>query len=252
VFILGWFSILIINYHLISEKEKAMAKTTTQTGQSNNRPAGGSTAERPAHARRGMVGVEAFARRKGGTTKAIKEFQKRKEKKRTQTAQTLRRYRKVMKQEGYEPGAGASRKRQHQQLYSGKIDPEEEQDKFAHTPQEQADTEELKKNSAHQDGDEDSHSDKDDSKRVVSEDGKRRKKEKSNPFAKALKKAKEAVSDATARQEEQEKRDKERRSRLNERKKKTRLMAQRTQRGQPIMKNMMGNILDKLQRQHDK
>jgi hypothetical protein len=57
-----------------------------------------------------VLSVEQFAHRKG-VTKAIQSFRKRKEKKHLRTATALRSYKKVMKQEGYEPGQGASRKR---------------------------------------------------------------------------------------------------------------------------------------------
>jgi rRNA processing len=60
--------------------------------------------------RRAGTSIDDFANRKG-VTKAIQDFRKRKEKKRTETAKALRQYKKTMKQEGFEPGRGASRKR---------------------------------------------------------------------------------------------------------------------------------------------
>merc|ERR1712238_630850 len=59
------------------------------------------------------IGLESFAQRKG-QIRALQEFKKRKNEKTLGTSIALRKYRKLMKQEGHDAGSGASRKRLHE------------------------------------------------------------------------------------------------------------------------------------------
>jgi hypothetical protein len=165
------------------------------------------------------VGMDQFAQQKG-VTRAIKEFKKRKETKKTATAKSLRKYRKVMRQEGYQAGTGASRKR------------------------------------VEEEGDDDEQ--QDDAKLVATAKGaavdgeasatRTARKPKSNPFQKSLDKAAQKKEEIEKSKTEKEEGEKERQKRLLERKKRSKLLSKRTKRGQPIMKNMVNDILHKLEK----
>lgn len=144
--------------------------------------------------RTAVVALDNFAHRKG-VKKALDEFRERKEKKRVETAKALRIYQKVMKQEGYEPGRGASRKR-------GAEEPEKEA-----------------------------------------------KKKRTHMFQKPVQQAEERKKGIEESQIEKGKNEKERKHRLRERRQRTKMLTQRTKNGQPVMKNMVHDILNKLERQ---
>ena len=185
--------------------------------------------------RRGMVlGMEAFVHRNGGTAKSITAFRKRKERKRTETAKTLRQYRKVMKQEGYEPGVGASRKR-------GRLDDEDGNDVANEDKNASKNGETRQEIPAATTTTEESAPDSTSNKR---------KRMKTNPFTKSIKKAEEFKNMAKQHQDDKMKNERQRQKRLKERKHTSRRLAQRTQRGQPIMKHMVNNLLVKLQHQN--
>jgi len=166
-----------------------------------------------------VLGVEEFAHRKG-VTKAIHGFRKRKEKKRVETAKALRRYEKVMKQEGFEAGKGASRKRQ----------TKDESAVLEHKEEEEEDHNTQTKPSSN------TH--------------KRRKK--MNPFQKTLQKADKKKKEVQKAQEEHKAREKKRLEKLRQRRCRTKLLTQRTRKGQPIMKNVVEDILNKLQKEGPK
>lgn len=187
-------------------------------------------------ARRGMVGMEAFVHRNGGTAKSINAFRKRKEKKRTETAKTLRQYRKAMKQEGYEPGMGASRKR--------RLD-ENEEDGNDGTNKDKI----TSKNDETRQGPPAATETTEEETTNDSISNKRKRISKTNPFTKSMKKAEEAKILAKQHQDDILKSERQRQKRLKERKNTSRRLAQRTQRGQPIMKHMVNNLLVKLQQQ---
>mmetsp|Transcript_19366 Transcript_19366/g.53875 ORF Transcript_19366/g.53875 Transcript_19366/m.53875 type:complete len:172 (-) Transcript_19366:1117-1632(-) len=85
--------------------------TTTPTRETHK---AGHAAAKPHGQRRrmqhGSIGINEVVRTKG-ITRAIENCRKRKEYKHKQTARSLKQYRKVMKQEGYDAGMGAGRKR---------------------------------------------------------------------------------------------------------------------------------------------
>ncbi|GAX22927.1 hypothetical protein FisN_24Lh216 [Fistulifera solaris] len=147
--------------------------------------------------RTAVVALDNFAHRKG-VKKALDEFRERQEKKRVETAKALRSYQKVMKQEGYEPGRGASRKRG-------------------------AEVTELET-----------------------------KKRRTHMFQKPVQQAEERKKGIEESQIAKEKSEKERKNRLRERRQRTKMLTQRTKHGQPVMKNMVHDILNKLERQKDR
>ena len=175
----------------------------------------------PAGRRRGMIGMETFVHRNGSTGKAINAMRKRKEKKRNETAKSLRQYRKVMKREGYEPGVGASRKRARRD--------EEEHSEEEHRSSSDNGSEQHQHNQ---------------SKKI--------KVTKSNRFTKSMKQAQQNKLNEKEKQLEIKQQEKQRQKRLIERQKMTRKLSKRTKKGQPIMKNMVDNLLMKLKSQQQK
>jgi hypothetical protein len=161
----------------------------------------------------GTVSMVNFAQRKG-QTRAIKECKKRKEKKVFQTAKHLRRYRKAMKQEGYEAGTGASRKRVVEEPSSA-----------------------LSSSSS---GKEETI--------PLAEAEKKMRRPKANPFAKAQEQAEAKKNQVAQNILEKETNEKDREQKLKLRRKQTKLLSKRSKRGQPIIKNMVDNLLIKLQK----
>lgn len=150
------------------------------------------------------MSLEQFAFNKTkGTARAIAKYREKKEKRFTEKAYLLKKYKKAMKKEGFQAGKGASRKRT--------------------TMDEQP-----------QGNDDNRH------ERLY-------KKRKTDPLAKAkvsaLRKKKEQVRDL----EEKEIQKRNQEKKVLERKKKSKLMRKRTRKGQPIMKNIITGILDKLE-----
>ena len=162
--------------------------------------------------RRKAVGFEAFAKGKKGVTRAIKEARVRKERTTRDKSILLRGYKKVMKQEGLEAGRGAGRKR-------GREEQEQDEEKMQ-TP---------------------------DGEQAQGQDKKKRKK--FDPMAKRLqnlaakqKEKENVILEIENQKNERVKREKERRQRTQNLKKKTR-------KGQPIMKNVIGDLLSKLEKE---
>ena len=150
------------------------------------------------------MSLEQFAFNKTkGTARAIAKYREKKEKRFTEKAYLLKKYKKAMKKEGYQAGKGASRKRT--------IDNEQPQ-------QEDVSTERMYK-----------------------------KRKKTDPFAKAKASAVLKKNERIRDLEEKEIQKKNYETKLLERKKKTKLMKKRTRKGQPIMKNIITGILDKLE-----
>ena len=173
----------------------------------------------------GNVSMASFAHRKGGHDRAIQEFRKRKERKFSENAKQLRQYRKVMKQEGYDAGKGASRKRS----YDSNNDDDANEDVV------EDDTQQT------------SGGVKDDQQPP---NKKQRRPAKTNPFQKSLKKAQQKKLDQEAIQKEKERQEKQKQQKLRDRRKMTKKLGQRSKKGQPIIKNMAHNLLKKLEKQN--
>mmetsp|Transcript_19534 Transcript_19534/g.30140 ORF Transcript_19534/g.30140 Transcript_19534/m.30140 type:complete len:181 (-) Transcript_19534:167-709(-) len=165
--------------------------------------------------RRKAIGVEEFAAgKKKGVTRAIHAYNERKEKKMVEKSKLLRQYQKAMKREGYEPGRGASRKR-----YSRSTEDENgEEDSFKHEKEEE-------------------------------EVSRRKKMKKSDPLAKSRQRAEEMKQEKERNHQERVDKGKKREAQLQKRKIRAKNMTKRTRKGQPIMKNQISSILEKLERQ---
>ena len=176
---------------------------------------GNDAREFEARSSRERISLDDFVHRKG-QVRALEEFRYRKQRKKVQTAKALRSYRKVMKKEGYEAGQGASRKRiESSNPEVGDLN--------------HGSVEETRGNG-------------------VPKSHKRR--HKMNPFQKSVQKAEKNVLTAKQRHQQEKQNEKQRLQKLQERKQRTKLLNKRTKRGQPIMKHMVDNLLQKLEKQH--
>mmetsp|Transcript_16013 Transcript_16013/g.39218 ORF Transcript_16013/g.39218 Transcript_16013/m.39218 type:complete len:193 (-) Transcript_16013:340-918(-) len=168
-----------------------------------------------ARSARERISLDDFVHRKG-QVRALEEFKYRKQRKKVQTAKALRSYRKVMKQEGYEAGQGASRKR-------------------------------MEVSSRHEEDDSDHSNIEDVEDNVATKTHKRR--HKMNPFQKSVQKAEQKMVTAKQHAQQKKQNEKQRLQKLKERKQRTKLLNKRTKRGQPIMKHVVDNLLHKLEKQ---
>ncbi len=180
-----------------------------------------------------VISLTQFAHSKSkGTRRAIEKFRQKKKSKFNRNAGLLREYRKAMKSEGYDPGQGASRKRQ--------LDEDNDNN--------------LKsmKRSNYDEEEEDNNNNNSNNKPVEREEGqvkkKRKKFHKSDPFAKAKAMAKQSKVEEEQRREMRVKKIKENEKKVKQKKIKTRKLAKRTNRGQPIMKNVVGDLLEKIKK----
>jgi hypothetical protein len=195
-----------------------MAPTTTNT----------TTTKQPHHhERRKAAGIDAFTAQKG-VTRSIQTYKHRKESKLAKKASLLREYHKVMKKEGLEAGRG-KRKRDYM-------------DKDDNT--EQIDTRQTENDENHQtDGvTAEDEMEKDSMKKQV-----KKRKPKMNPLRKALHKA-------TVRKAEQEQEQIRRqqeladgKTRMAQRKRTAKMLSQRTKKGQPVMKNVIADLLSRIE-----
>lgn len=158
---------------------------------------------------------------KKGHDRALQEYKKRKETKFQKNATLLRTYQKAMKKEGYDAGRGASRKRRSTgDLKEGDLDNDVVGEK-----------EETSNNN---------------SKDFETVDSVVRKKKRADPLHHAKKEAErrktermEVINTNEVRQKEMNKREQERKARAKK-------MMQRTRRGQPLIKNVIGDLLIKI------
>jgi hypothetical protein len=188
-----------------------------------------------------VLGVEAFAQSsKKGVVKALHSFRARHEKKRRHVAQKLRQYSKVMKQEGYVPGQGASRKRSTEHVNGDSKAPNSTNGNEGYS------TEAKNDKDLNQSTNEASNS------AIATElptPHRSAKKSKSNPFQKSLQKAEQRKEEMDQKQKEREEGERRRRKKLRERRQRTQQLSQRTRKGQPVMQNVVHDILQKLAKQ---
>jgi hypothetical protein len=199
----------------MAKTEARMTKKETPAKRGNARP---------------VTSVENFAHRKGAD-KALSKYRERKEKKRVHTATALRSYKKVMKREGYEAGMGASRKRAAK---------EETDDEKKHD--EKTDDE---KNHDERTDDEKQHDDQ----KISSDQETRRKR--TSRFQNSVQKAEVNKQEIQKSQEDRVMNERQKQKKLKERHQRTMLLCKRTRRGQPVMKNLVEDILQKLERQKE-
>ena len=168
--------------------------------------------------RQAAISLASFSSKKGHD-RALQEYKKRKETKFLQNASLLREYKKTMKQEGYDVGRGASRKRDNDEMGIAKGG--------------------KKRYNDDNDNDEEEYDDDDLKTR-------KRKKHKSDPLhnaklqAQKLKAEKqEAISKKQQHKETEQKKQHHRKVRAKK-------MMQRTKKGQPVMKNVISDLLGKI------
>lgn len=168
--------------------------------------------------RNAAISLNSFSSKKGHD-RALQEYKKRKDEKFQKNATLLREYQRAMKQEGYEVGKGASRKRRGDDVddEDGKDDDGEKG--FEHKTKDGA---------------------------LQRQQQNKKKRHKSDPLLKAKQKAERAKSQhhSQIKQQQKEKEDevKKQHDRMNRAKK----MMQRTKRGQPLMKNVIGDLLGRI------
>lgn len=166
----------------------------------------------------------------------MEAFKRRKQHKRLETAKALRKYQKVMRQEGLEAGRGASRKARLPSASDEAVATEPASEET--TTAKDGETEEGRTVAATADADADADA-----------ATHRRKRRKTNPLEKAVAKAEQAKRDAQDRAEQREEREEERRRKLRQRQRRSSLLRQRTGRGQPVMRHVANDLLHKLERQ---
>jgi hypothetical protein len=231
------------------------------------------------HANKNVVlSVEAFARRSEGADRAaIEGYRRRREGRRVRTAQQLRSYHKLMKKQGYEPGKGASRKRPREAddgsdtlaVTDFDHDRGDDGNDANGTKRGQEDrtsnnaSGNIKPMSVHQmtsmvrceDGDNDEGGPGPSTSKTTpfqgrDEGGRRRpRKPKSDPNAKSLRRAELRREEREAEQERRREQERIRAQKLRERRHRSIKLGQRTKKGQPIMKNVVHDILRKLEKE---
>eukprot|EP00553_Chaetoceros_curvisetus_P000488 CAMPEP_0204616150 /NCGR_PEP_ID=MMETSP0717-20131115/3461_1 /ASSEMBLY_ACC=CAM_ASM_000666 /TAXON_ID=230516 /ORGANISM="Chaetoceros curvisetus" /LENGTH=193 /DNA_ID=CAMNT_0051629287 /DNA_START=35 /DNA_END=616 /DNA_ORIENTATION=- len=164
-----------------------------------------------------VISLTQFAHSKAkGTRRAIENYKRKKQNKFNHNANLLKGYRKAMKKEGYEAGKGGSRKRRLDDIPSngdGARDNEESIDNN------------------------------------TNKEWKIKKKRKTDPFAKARMKAEQNKQDELKKKQEHTEQLEQQKRKQQEKKMRTKKLAKRTRKGQPIMKNMIEDMLDKIKSQ---
>jgi len=158
--------------------------------------------------RRKAIGVEKFS---SSNKKSSEIHRAKKEKKFRRNATLLRQYQKAMKQEGYNVGKGASRRRR------------------------KGDNDDLKEREESGDAS------------IIDETSKSQRNHKTNSFSQAKKKAQNNLKDKEENVEFQKRKKKEKEAKILQRRKRGKVMGKRTTKGQPVMKNVISNMLEKLQ-----
>jgi hypothetical protein len=167
--------------------------------------------------RQAAISLNSFSSKKGHD-RALKEYKKRKETKFQKNATLLREYQRAMKQEGYEVGKGASRWR------------EEEERKGSSTKR--------KKNT------DDDNNDVDDAN--YKQHNSRTKRHKSDPLLKARKRAEQHKAEKEKRISQQATKIMNESKKQQDRKIRAKMLMKRTRKGQPVMKNVIGDLLGKI------
>jgi len=163
------------------------------------------SSDAPRRTANAVISLTQFAHNKSkGTRRAIENFKQKKTSHFNRNAGLLREYKKVMKNEGFDAGKGASRKRNQDDVTDRTKDQSEE------TAQ------------------------------------RSKKRAKADPFAKAKEKARQGKEDEQTRSREIQAEMKQREKTQKEKKLRAKKLAKRTKKGQPIMKNIIGDMLDRI------
>lgn len=177
-----------------------------------------------------VISLTQFAHAKSqGTRKAIENYKHKKQSKFNRNAGLLREYRKVMKSEGYEAGKGASRKRPLQEDEGGRNNDDEDYDR------KRTGIVDIRNGDDNYNGDQ---------KNV-------KKRHKADPFAKAKEMAKRSKEDRVHQREMKVKEQEENKKKLKQKQIRSRKLAKRTSRGQPVMKHVVSDLLEKVKKAVD-
>ena len=181
-----------------------------------------------------VISLTQFAHSKSkGTRRAIEKCKQKKQSKFNRNAGLLREYRKAMKLEGYDAGNGGSRKRSLDNRNNGKNN----------NGQNDLD------NQFDDDTNNNSENNNEETEISTTPSTKKRKRfHKSDPFAKAKAKAKQSKVEIEQRKEIRIQEVKENEKKMKQKKMKSRKLAKRTNRGQPIIKNVVGDLLEKIRK----
>lgn len=213
-------------------------------------------APQPHHERRKAAGIDAFTAQKG-VARSIQTYKHKKESKLARKASLLRGYHKIMKKEGLldEDGRGG-------RLRGKRMQPNKHDEKTTETTTLTTNTAtpQVMDDPNHPDHPVD-HDDVNQARHVATMDNDARKEEKEqrsqpvlkkrkpkmNPWTKSLQKANEKKA---AEEQERLRKQQElvnRAKRISQRKRDSKLLTQRTKKGQPIMKNVIGNLLSRIE-----
>lgn len=223
--------------HNVEPAKQGDHNTMTNTKSDSDQRRKGHVRRHDGRQARRVISIEAFGQRKG-TVKALQKYRERRERKQVETAKVLRSYQKAMRREGYEPGTGASRNRKHERnplekpaLAPGGNAQREMLAKSSTDPQQELSTQENTQSSTSMKNSSSFH----------------RKRQKADPFKKSLKRAEQKKAAQQEREKDKDVQVKERIKKLKKRRQRTKLLTQRTSKGQPVMKNIVQDILQKLQ-----
>lgn len=179
--------------------------------------------------RSAAVGMNQFSSKRGHD-RALREFKKRKEEKFLGNAELLRGYKRAMKKEGFESGKGASRRR------------EEKDEEEGGAEIDSGDGVGRKRGNEERGANAKSYDDE----AYVSNDQRPRKRRKADPLAKARQEAEQRKQDREVTASAKQQKEQDERKKQNNRKKRAKTLMQRTKRGQPLMKNVIGDLLGKI------
>lgn len=184
-----------------------------------------------------VVSLTKFAHAKSkGTRRAIEQYKQKRKSKFNRNASLLREYRKVMKKEGYEAGKGASRKRS--------LDDEGREIEESENGDDHEEVQHENENSDSEDNDSDEQN------QQLKQQKMRR--HKTDPLAKAKQMAKQSKEDEIKRREMKVKEQEEHKRKLKQKQQRSRKLAKRTNRGQPVMKHVVDDLLEKIKKSVNK
>ncbi len=190
-----------------------------------------------------VISLTQFAHAKSkGTRRAIEKFRTKKKSKFNRNAGLLREYRKAMKSEGYDAGKGASRKRS---LGDSSIQNDEHDEHDDHDDHENPGTGEKPDTRSIIDGNVGGGG------RGGEGSDRKKKRHKSDPFMRAKEIAKRNKEDQQNRKKMRIEEMEENERKMKQKKSRARMMTKKTSRGQPIMKNIVGDLLDKIKKSTD-
>jgi len=172
-----------------------------------------------------VISLSQFAHAKSkGTRRAIENYKQKRKSKFDRNAGLLRSYRKAMKNEGYEPGMGANRSRGNRKRSLDDAKPEQN-DIDLPKPVSEINDAQMEKDTSQP---------------------KRKRRHKTDPFTKAKEMAKQSKEDQLSKEKLRSVQMKEKEEKLKKRKQRAKKLSKLTSKGQPMMKNIVEDLLDKI------